>query len=498
MNDGGTFKRTSAPSASMSMEQKEPEQKTKVDGQQQPQSIPTVSSALPDGTLIELAYDPHARQTSFVIWKNGSWSHAKRYVSDSHEVLIPYSATNNLIKNEVVLLPSTPEEYNSEADLIRDIQAFIHRYVDVSPRFEQIASYYVLFSWIYDGFNELPYLRLRGDYGSGKTRFLLTAGSLCYKPIFASGASTVSPIFHMLDAFRGTLIIDEGDFRWSDEKADIVKILNNGNVRGIPVLRTEVSAQREFNPRAFQVFGPKLVATRGYYEDRALESRFITEDMGHHRLRRGVPINLPSAYREEALHIRNKLLMYRFRNLGKISANPGLVVPGIEPRLNQIFVPLMSIVSDGRLRDDLRDVARQYHEELISDRGLDVEAQVLQVIKELCADPERKKVSIKDVTELFIKRFAEEYERHVSTKWIGTIVRRKLHISTQKSHGVFVIPPTEMPKLELLYERYGLIGTENGIDVPPEPPKPGSGQTTERVDIGDVGDFQGGVDNPAD
>src|SRR5207249_10312756 len=121
---------------------------------------------------------------------------------------------------------------------------------------------YVLLTWIYDAFNELPYLRARGDYGSGKTRLLLTVGSICYKPIFASGASTVSPLFRIIDAFRGTLIIDEGDFRMSDEKAEGVEILNNGNGRGFPVLRSEASKNREFNPRAYSVFGPKLVATR--------------------------------------------------------------------------------------------------------------------------------------------------------------------------------------------------------------------------------------------
>ena len=266
------------------------------------------------------------------------------------ERLVPYSPDNNLIKNDVVLLPSGPEEYGSEAELVAEIQAYIHRYVDLSPQFERIASYYVLFSWLYDGFNELPYLRVRGDYGSGKTRFLLVVGSLCYKPVFASGASTVSPIFHILDAFRGTLIIDEGDFRWSDDKADIVKILNNGNVRGSPVLRTEVSRTGEFNPRAFQVFGPKIVATRGFYEDRALESRFITEETGNRGLRRDIPINLPAAYKEEALHLRNKLLLYRFRNYGKTFAADTLVDPTLEPRLNQIFVPLLSIISDPTIR----------------------------------------------------------------------------------------------------------------------------------------------------
>ena len=315
---------------------------------------PTASAVLEDGGLVELVYDPKARRTSLAVWRNQACEVVPSLELPSGERLVPYSPGNNLIKHDVILLPSGPEEYGSEAELVGEIQAYIHRYVDLSPQFERIASYYVLFSWLYDSFNELPYLRVRGDYGSGKTRFLLVVGSLCYKPVFASGASTVSPIFHILDAFRGTLVIDEGDFRWSDDKADIVKILNNGNVRGLPVLRTEVSRTGEFNPRAFQVFGPKIVATRGFYDDRALESRFITEETGHRGLRSDIPINLPASYKEEALHLRNKLLLYRFRNYGRKRTADTLVDRALEPRLNQIFVPLLSVVGDPAIRAELR------------------------------------------------------------------------------------------------------------------------------------------------
>ncbi len=173
---------------------------------------------LSDGQFVELVFDPIERQTRFVLWRNGTWRFESSVKTPAGERLYPYSAQNNLIKKEVVLFPSEPCEYGSEEDLVNEIRSFIHRYVDVSPRFERIASYYVLFSWLYDGFAELPYLRLRGDYGSGKTRFLLTVGSLCYKPIFASGATSTSAIFRMLDSFVGTLIIDEVDFRYSDEK----------------------------------------------------------------------------------------------------------------------------------------------------------------------------------------------------------------------------------------------------------------------------------------
>src|SRR5204863_10034635 len=174
------------------------------------------------------------------------------------------------------------------------------RHVEVSEGFEEIATYYVLFSWVYDAFHEVPYVRVRGGYGSGKTRFLLTVGSLCRLPIFASAASTVSPIFRLLEAFRGTLILDEGDFRFSDEKSEVVKILNNGNAKGFPVLRTEVSAKKEFDPRAYQVFGPKVIATRGFFQDRALESRCVTEDMRGHALRSEIPLNLEERFDEDA------------------------------------------------------------------------------------------------------------------------------------------------------------------------------------------------------
>src|SRR6266516_3589439 len=315
--------------------------------------VPTASTILEDGTIIEMVFRPEQRRTLFAIYSAGRWTLQEGIDLGQDARLVPFSPHNNLVKNEVVLLPSEPCIYGSEDKLVAEIQQFIHRYVDLSASFERVATYYVLLTWLYDAFNELPYLRLRGDYGSGKTRALLAIGSLCYKPFFASGASTVSPIFHTLDAFRGTLIFDEADFRFSDEKAEMVKILNNGNVRGLPVLRTMMNNQREFNPRAFQVFGPKIVATRGSYEDKGLESRFITEEMGSRQLRSDIPINLPETFKDEARELRNKLLLYRFHRRLDLKLDASLADPTLEPRLNQILLPLLSVVADEILRTDL-------------------------------------------------------------------------------------------------------------------------------------------------
>ena len=418
-------------------------------------AIPTVSEVLEDGTIIELVYWPERRTTQLALFSGGRWT-LQGHVEMENRRFVPFSANNNLIKNEVVLLPSEPSVYGSEQALISEITRFIHRYADLSPTFERVACYYVLLSWLYDAFNDLPYLRLRGDFGTGKTRALLTIGSLCYKPFFASGASTISPIFHTLDAFRGTLIFDEADFRFSDERSEIVKILNNGNVRGLPVLRTMMNSQREFNPQAFHVFGPKIVATRGRYEDKGLESRFITEETGSRPLRPDVPINLPETFKDDARELRNKLLLYRFHRRHEVKLNPALVDPKLEPRLNQIMLPLMSVVGDPTLRTELWSAAQNAQLSIVAERGLLMEAQVLEILEELMFSSNKLVVPVADITMGLIERYGAEYERPITNRWIGSILRKKLNLQTFKSHGIYVVPMEEKKKVDLLCGRYGV------------------------------------------
>ena len=451
------------------------------------QPLPILSSLLPDRRMVELVYDASKGATRFAVWDGEEWKYATSVATGDHERLVPYSAKNSLIKNNIVLFPSEPAQFGSVEELVGELRSYLHRYVDLSDSFERLAAYYALFTWVHDRFNELPYLRLRGDYGTGKTRFLITLGSICYKPIFASGASTVSPLFHMLDRFGGTLIIDEADFRFSDERSDLAKILNNGNVRGFPVLRTESKDGREFNPRAFQVFGPKIIAMRKHFEDPALESRFITETSGGRGLRRDIPINLPPEQREEAQQLRNKLLMFRFRHFQKINPTPVALDPSIEPRLNQIYSPLSAVMDDKEARDDLRAIARQNSASLKADRGASVDAQVLTVIRYLLETSNKLSIPIGDIAELFARAYGKEYDRQVTNRWLGHLIRRKLNLLTQKSNGVFVIPVTERPKLEVLFERYG-VTSEDAQSLGQHSSEISELLRSEPVDFGDFGD----------
>lgn len=409
--------------------------------------LPSVSRAFDDGTLVELLYDADARATALAVrHPNGRISVEERLAGPTGEWLTPYSADNNLLTSGCVLLPSTVGEEMDKRDLLAAIRIYLRRYVDLSPLFEDIAVHYALLTWVYDAFSELPYLRFSGAFGAGKTRSLLILGSICYKPFFASGASTVSPIFHILDAFQGTLILDEADFRFSDATAELTKVLNNGNMRGLPVLRTMQNRHRELNPTAFRVFGPKIVGMRRGFVDDALESRFITETMEQRALRPDIPIHLPAAYRTEALDLRNRLLAYRLKHRSEMEIDPFRLIPGASSRLNQTALALLNIVEDPDLRcrigESLRD---EQSGQKVSAPSLD--AIMLTAVLETFATGTGACATIRDIADRFNEATITRFPAGMTNKWVGGYLRTRFGLATTKTRGLYVIPATERDRV---------------------------------------------------
>ena len=320
----------------------------------------------------------------------------------------------------------------------------------------EIAAHGVLLTWVYDAFNELGYLRFRGDYGTGKTRALLAVGSLCYKPFFASGASTVSPIFHVLDVFQGTLVLDEADLRFSDATADLTKILNNGNVVGLPVLRTMSNRHRELNPKAFCVYGPKLVAMRQSFADPALESRFLTEETSGRSLRSDIPIQLSNSLKVEARGLRNKLLAWRFRSRFEVGPDPTRLVPGVEPRFNQSALALLSLIDDEGLRKSVGAELVLEEARVLQERASSSEATMLVAIRDVMRKAPSGRSSVSDVTNAFNRTGSGAHGSKATAKWVGGFLRGRLRLATVKSHGVYLVPPSERAKIDALAIRFGI------------------------------------------
>src|SRR3989344_2325158 len=405
------------------------------------------SDVLSDGSIVEMVYDEVAKETEFAVWDGKEVQYL-----DKVGGYYPYPAENHLVSKKVVRFPSEAEEYESEDELIKDVQKFIHKYLDISPFFERIATYYVLFTWVYDKFSELAYLRALGDYGSGKSRLLKVIGSICYKPMFCGGATTTSPIFRIIDSFRGTLILDEADYRFSDTTAEIVKILNSGYQRGSPVLRSE--GQGTFEVKSYDVFCPKIIATRKHFSDTALESRFLIEEMDKKTLRNDIPINLPDSFEDEALRLRNKLLMWRFKRFHEVKLVVEDIDRSLEPRLNQIVMPLFSIIRDDLVRNELKAFIGNYNAELISDRGMSLEGEAFEAYLTI-TDGGEVAPTIKHIAETLNARLDEKEK--ISARRLGGIIRNSLKLKARRTNQGWIVSISEnIDKIEPLKKKYGI------------------------------------------
>lgn len=385
----------------------------------------------------------------------------------------PYPGDMGLIQKKVILFPEKPEPYQSVKILLNRVQSFIHTYLDIDATYERIASYYVLMSWLYDLFPTLPYLRALGDYGTGKTRFIQTIGAVCYRPMFTSGASTTSPIFRIIDMFKGTLIMDEADLSDSSEQSEVIKIFNVGYYDGGVVLRSEkdpASKYDDYWPSAKDVYGPKILATRRKFEDRATESRCLTKRMTTARPDPRIPHTIGIEFWAEAVALRNQLLMYRLENHRPIELPASLADESVEPRLNQITMALKAIArGEPEMLNEITMFMRHSNEQMIQDRNMTVEAIVLQAMVNMFYDRSGlfsiRDFSINAITEK-AKEIALEFDPDIkiTNKIAGEIIRNEFGLTTervtskvgQKIKGRYE-PQLNEEQLANLMARYGII-----------------------------------------
>lgn len=417
---------------------------------------PTVKSKT---YIAEMIYDPQESKTQFAIKRKGEPVQYAPHIEVGQSQILPLSPDNNLLKAQAIRLPSRAEEFESKEKLIADIQNFIHQYLDISDRFEKIAPYYVLMTWTYDKFNEVPYLRTLGDYGSGKTRFLETIGSICYQPIFAGGSTTVAPIFRMMNKIGGTLILDEADYRFSNKTTDMVKVLNNGYSRGMPLMRVE--GRGNYSTKTFNIFGPKIIASKERYDDKALESRFIVEQMGQTKMREDIPLNLDKDFYEQAQKLRNKLLSWRLENYFADFRDQQVGIDSdVHPRLRQIALPLLQIMDDNEPQEALKEFFREQHQQLIQDRQSSLAGQVLKAVLQM-KNNGYTKLKVKDIAETC--NSIRGGDKDISSRKTGEILNEKLRLNTARitSNGNYGINVSEhKERIEILKEKYGFEAFE--------------------------------------
>jgi hypothetical protein len=391
-----------------------------------------VSFVLPDGRLVETIVSPE-RHFAFLVQ---GVPNPQPYIEEPGKRIEPPYNLEPLCETGLIRFPSCAAPYESPLKLLDEIGAFIRRYADIPDEWVEIISLYILMSWVFDRLHALPYLRFLGEPATGKTRLLQICSSISYKGVTCSGNITGPAMFRTIDMIRGTMALDEADFKNSDEQSDITKVLNNGYMPNFPVVRCN---RANFEPESFYVFGPKIISTRHRFEDEATETRCITFETREKKLPAHIPLQLPQSFEREALALRNKLLKYRFDNFHRTNANEK-EMRSLSSRSGQTGASLAAVAPNEEWSKKLLAFLSKNDSSRREDSERGVVLHMLHALNERSTDSQ---IQVKELATLVKDLAIEAGLKELSPKKVGGILDSLGIERTRESRGYFIDLPVK-------------------------------------------------------
>jgi len=377
----------------------------------------------------EPVYNPISGDLGFCIYdsRNGGYT-IQDHLETPNRILKPHPVLKLYAEKGYAFLPSKPEEYGDTLKLADEIYRYLYKYVDYPDEYRRLDVWYAFFTWIYDRFPVLPYRRALGDTGRGKSRWLKVLGSICRLAFIQGAATSAAPVFRLSDSIRGTQLIDENYFTRKTEAGQaIILILNSGYDKTMGLVSRCVGDSHI--PTPFTAFGPKLIASRFPFPDEATENRTITH-YAYETDRSDIPTHLGEEFWGESLGLRNKLLLWRFRNLAtEFEEDREFLTLKINSRLKEVLSPIAQVTQDKEVKDWLRNLALELNEAISDVRSETPQAGVLSAI--LALKREGKELQVKNIAEKF-KELNPDYPVPPTDKSVGNIIRKDLGLTTKR------------------------------------------------------------------
>lgn len=219
---------------------------------------PVSFKALEDGPIFEQIL--HDGKAQFALYDPASQSACLVAKVEDEDGAVYVPVADELLLRGGLQLPSNVEEYGTERNLRDEVEAFVHRHVDVSKFHRKLLALYIIFTWLFDRFSELSYLRLLGEPGNGKSRAGYITSLVCRRPLLLVDP-TPSVLFRVVESYGPTLFIDEFNPRHTaDDANQLMPILNSGFMRGFLIGRNTKGENGNFETQLFSPFGCKIIA----------------------------------------------------------------------------------------------------------------------------------------------------------------------------------------------------------------------------------------------
>lgn len=258
--------------------------------------------------------------------------------------------TGDWTKKRVILLPTGASEYGTSEGLFDEVSGFVDRWFVCEEPFKWAMAAYVMLSYRYRdaGFETIPYIRVMGPVGSGKTRFCRVMRELCYRSALLTGMRPPH-LYRMLSQLESgvTMIIEEFSVNErTDDGREFINMLNAGNQRGswVPRMTGHNFSDMEFLP----VFCPKVLTMKSEFADPGMIRRCITGRTGTMDIPDGKKFaKLPPEFYREADQLRRQLLDWRFAKFLQ-EAPEEFSGNGLDMGVWQNWYPVMAMVPNSR------------------------------------------------------------------------------------------------------------------------------------------------------
>lgn len=293
-----------------------------------------------------------------------------------------------LQKDGGLYLADSLEEYGSEAELDSDIERYVSTYLDLKPLQLKLTAKYIRFTYLFDKTLELSYLNPTGEAGSGKSRFGFTVCIASRRGLVLVNPSAAS-LFRIVDKYQPTLFIDEANFdAKTDDYTAIIQVFNAGFQRTAKVPRQVSVGDGNFQTQMFDAYCPKIIGSLKQSASQAFNSRCVEIQM-EQTTRNDIPLRLSEKLLKDARRIRNKLTLWRLRNISKDfesklnQAENELRAENLIPRSIQINIPLYALIEDKSLKQDFVRLLKGRDEILNEEKRNSFDGELIQTIHDL-------------------------------------------------------------------------------------------------------------------
>jgi hypothetical protein len=417
------------------------------------------------------------------------------------------------IRYGTVLLPSELGALKDTRELLAKIELFLRRYFLLdNPLHYKFSALYAIFTWVFDAFDNLLYLRARGGPGTGKSELMLRLGLVCYRLMITSGVSSLAGFKGLAHIYKGTLFIDEVDNLLKEDKGEMRALLNVRAMKKQARVVTMMEVLRSdgthgFSPSTTFVYGPTLMTMYGAFKDPGTESRCLTFDLSDKEAielyNAGIePGYMPPELELEAQALRNQLLHWRLKHwLPSIELTDEarkkykLMDPLVSARINQIMRPLKVLAiyqNDQELLDELFQLGQANYLDEMTRRAGSFEALIFRAVLAAHGREEYSKYvrvgklgtlgmvrhvlykdlatianEIIDAENLSEGTVKSDKDKGVKSNTVGTICRDAFRLPVFRTMNGWVVVLDEV-KIEVGKLRYGMEDEEKK----PEEPKP--------------------------